>query len=569
MAVMKIRGEDGKFYEVSSIQGAPGVTPIISVGIVETLPAGSQATADITGETSNLKLNLGIPQGYGGITQEEKSQLDKATMEIGDVFGLTSAPTFESGFYQRSGDIAIENNLPGVYSRAKIDISKMSGRNITFSTYIASSTPCFVVSNDMSIVQEFSTDLGNPNHIKIFSFEVLPSMSFLLINTYNYPEKMPTVNGIQKSTADWISEFIHKKTSEEDLSEELREKINSSFSSIHPVVISKNRVPVVSDDFVAIFIDNIFQNYSVEGIQTIKSTNVACRVLEKRVLYFSSSNVGNTSTQVRLYQKDDSLYSAYAPIPFTVIPDTDGTKRVLFIGDSITENMSYLTPLREMSDSGNYKIKFIGTLGSEIKNEGRGGWAAYNYATNDLSRMSTSATNAFWDGEKFNFSWYMQENGFDGLDFVFINLGTNDMIRGIHDTSDIEEITSVISSSYTTMVSSIREYSPNIPIILWLPPTRSLIGGNNHIAIDRSLIANKILIETFDKSSYYNDNVYLMPTQLYVDPYNDYPSFDVDIFGSIYKDGTEAIHPSQDGGKKIAKGILNQMKLIDYLGKVT
>lgn len=43
-----------------------GQTPNITIGTVETLPAGSDVTASITGQTPNLVLNLGIPQGQQG-----------------------------------------------------------------------------------------------------------------------------------------------------------------------------------------------------------------------------------------------------------------------------------------------------------------------------------------------------------------------------------------------------------------------------------------------------------------------------------------------------------------------
>lgn len=53
-------------------QGAPGQdgqdgqTPTITVGTVTTLDPGQDATAEITGETPNLTLNLGIPKGQPG-----------------------------------------------------------------------------------------------------------------------------------------------------------------------------------------------------------------------------------------------------------------------------------------------------------------------------------------------------------------------------------------------------------------------------------------------------------------------------------------------------------------------
>ena len=59
------------FTVTNGTNGKDGVTPNIQIGTVTTLPAGSQATASITGTTENPLLNLGIPegeQGSGGTT---------------------------------------------------------------------------------------------------------------------------------------------------------------------------------------------------------------------------------------------------------------------------------------------------------------------------------------------------------------------------------------------------------------------------------------------------------------------------------------------------------------------
>lgn len=52
-------GQDGQ-------DGQDGQTPTIAVGTVTTLDPGQDATAEITGETPNLTLNLGIPEGPPG-----------------------------------------------------------------------------------------------------------------------------------------------------------------------------------------------------------------------------------------------------------------------------------------------------------------------------------------------------------------------------------------------------------------------------------------------------------------------------------------------------------------------
>ena len=62
-------GQPGK-NGTPGANGAPGVdgqTPNISIGSVKTLPAESPATAEITGQTPNLTLNLGLPRGPAGI----------------------------------------------------------------------------------------------------------------------------------------------------------------------------------------------------------------------------------------------------------------------------------------------------------------------------------------------------------------------------------------------------------------------------------------------------------------------------------------------------------------------
>ena len=56
-----LKGENGE-------PGADGVTPNLTIGTVETLPSGSDATATITGDKENPLLNLRIPKGADGYT---------------------------------------------------------------------------------------------------------------------------------------------------------------------------------------------------------------------------------------------------------------------------------------------------------------------------------------------------------------------------------------------------------------------------------------------------------------------------------------------------------------------
>lgn len=58
-------GTDGK-DGAPGAKGDPGATPNLQIGTVETLPAGSEATASVSGTAENPLLNLGIPKGADG-----------------------------------------------------------------------------------------------------------------------------------------------------------------------------------------------------------------------------------------------------------------------------------------------------------------------------------------------------------------------------------------------------------------------------------------------------------------------------------------------------------------------
>lgn len=59
---VNIKGPQGK----TGAKGPTGATPNLQIGTVETLPAGSEATASVSGTAENPLLNLGIPKGADG-----------------------------------------------------------------------------------------------------------------------------------------------------------------------------------------------------------------------------------------------------------------------------------------------------------------------------------------------------------------------------------------------------------------------------------------------------------------------------------------------------------------------
>ena len=68
--------------------GQDGQTPTIAVGTVTTLDPGQDATAEITGETPNLVLSLGIPQGQPGKDGTEWTEQELLEKNISDYYAM-------------------------------------------------------------------------------------------------------------------------------------------------------------------------------------------------------------------------------------------------------------------------------------------------------------------------------------------------------------------------------------------------------------------------------------------------------------------------------------------------
>ena len=116
MTVHDVRGDHTGILE-DGPQGERGVTPDIHIGTVETLPAGSSATASITGAPALPLLNLGIPTGATGETPEisigevETLEPDEQAYAELDESSTPDAPVINFGIPR--GETSIPEDLYG------------------------------------------------------------------------------------------------------------------------------------------------------------------------------------------------------------------------------------------------------------------------------------------------------------------------------------------------------------------------------------------------------------------------------------------------------------------------
>lgn len=323
-----------------------------------------------------------------------------------------------------------------------------------------------------------------------------------------------------------------------------------------------SKLKVIQDVECNIYYQNILRYYNSNLAQLIKTTGKFTNYTKCARLTPNQSTVGGDIT-IRCYLTNTKIADFTKNINIEVVSRNSGndlTKKVLIIGDSLTAANVYTQELLNMFENDAMNIELLGTLGLGNGNnhEGRAGWRAREYCFNFYGVYGYSGNNAFFntDTEQFDFSYYMQQNGYNAVDYVFINLGTNDWIRGDYNTE------SDIIQYYNLIINSIKKFDQNIKIGIWLPPTRAMMDYEDKTAIDKSLASQEIFIKNYDNRE--NDNIFLVPVYFNIDPEHDY-KYKIEQISARNSDFTQIycldnIHPSKSGYNKIADVMYTYIK---------
>lgn len=213
-------------------------------------------------------------------------------------------------------------------------------------------------------------------------------------------------------------------------------------------------------------------------------------------------------------------------------------KICLFIGDSKTDANVFTQKLLDMFDNDAMDITLIGTRGNTPTNrhEGRSGWSARGYVTNEYERGVVDDSPFFNPNtQEFDFNYYMTQNGYSHVDYVFICLGTNDS-------------ESNFIGYYKDMINGIKAYDSNIIIGVWTPAPFATFGGYSHTTND-AVNFPKIedILTEFDNDTYEAQGVYVVPTHINIDTFYDFPWTEEpynDVSNATYRKCTDQIHES-------------------------
>lgn len=268
----------------------------------------------------------------------------------------------------------------------------------------------------------------------------------------------------------------------------------------------------------------------------------------------------DTPITFALYDDDQYLLNSVSST-IRSVPSTKGngtTKKCLFIGDSTTAAGAYTQKLLDLFSADGMNIELVGTLGkAPNQHEGRSGWSTDMYFNAELNGV----VNPFFSQSKrtFDFSYYMAQRGYTGIDCVFIHLGINDIFT-FNNVMEYEAGVGDIVGRFEAMVQSIHEYDTNIAVcvMLTIPPNAHQFAFGAQYGCNRQRWQYKVnynlfvqrLIDVFDNRQ--SENTYVVPVNTFLDPVSDL---------------ADAVHPKKDvsdaGYEKMAKPIYYFIK---YLG---
>jgi|LGVE01.1.fsa_nt_gb hypothetical protein len=272
----------------------------------------------------------------------------------------------------------------------------------------------------------------------------------------------------------------------------------------------------------SVYFDNLVR--SMEGLNIDVACSVGTHQSERWTL--NAADPVTTSLTLTGYGRHGETALGSKTADLIVKGSTVGsgiTKKCLFIGDSTTAAGAYTGELVTLFGVDAMDISLAGTKGSAPNlHEGISGWT--------VAKFYADATSPFVFSGVFDFAQYLSTNGLNTPDYVFFNLGINDLFSKTSD-SEVDGSMSTMISQLEAMATDIHAVSAAIKIgmMVTIPPASSqdpfganYSSGQTLWRYKRNILlwARK-LIDTF--ASREGSGFFLVPLNCNIDTVHNFP----------------------------------------------
>lgn len=328
-----------------------------------------------------------------------------------------------------------------------------------------------------------------------------------------------------------------------------------------PILALPPKFYVLQGREVSLYKDNVVVpaasrfDWGYSGTTNVKKQN-------ERYMFNHTAAIAAADVTLTLYDPDSNTVVATAVTNLVGAASSAGSglnKKCLFITDSLGAN--YMSALTAIAGSDVMGITLLGTLGTAPnKHESRAGWTMLNY-TQGVSVAGNA--NAFWIGGAINFPQYLIDNSIATPDWVFVQLGTNDMLS-ISTDDTLTALAASTFAAFDAFITSIKAADPNIKIAMVPPPApTSDEDGFSTSAVPRWRYKRNVILWNRAFHAYYGgreaERIYVCPSWLNLDTKNNFP---VDASAPVNSRATvnatrqnNNVHPAPSGYSQHADAV--------------
>ena len=179
-----------------------------------------------------------------------------------------------------------------------------------------------------------------------------------------------------------------------------------------------------------------------------------------------------------------------------------------------------------------------------------------------FSAVEDVPANPFWFNGEVNYAAYLTAHSFAKPDFVFIQLGTNDVFRQTTDDG-VRTFCETAFANYDTLIESIQSAGVKYVALMLCPPgaaTQDAFGAGYGASVNRDrvhrnyVVWNEEMVKKWGDSE--EDGIFIVPSNIGLDAYHNYP-FAVEAPANSRTSMTvlrqnNGVHPAQSGAGQIA-----------------